>query len=434
MVQGMTLYELNGLVRQTLELTLDEEYWVQAEIAELRVNRHCYMELVQKEARGGGIVAKARAQVWANRWAFIKPMFEQVTGQTLAAGMQVMLKVEVTFHELYGYSLNVTDIDPTYTLGDLARHRQEILRQLAEEGIDTMNKELPLPRLLQRIAVISSASAAGYGDFCNQLNNNQRGLAFKTKLFQAVMQGNEVENSVVDALNRIAARLDEWDVVVIIRGGGATSDLQGFDSLLLAENVAQFPLPIITGIGHERDDTVIDLIAHTRVKTPTAAAEFLIHHQEQELDILEDLSARLTDHISQLLYDETTRLKMLAGKIPMLFSTVKAREEVRLHRLSASMANSSVQHLEQAKGRVELMNQQLSLYTSTLLQGERKHIELMESKLQSAHPNRILQLGFSITRVGGKALKDVDEVKEGDEIETTLASGTFKSTITWKKN
>ena len=433
MVQGMTLYELNGLVRQTLELTLDEEYWVQAEIAELRVNRHCYMELVQKEARGGGIVAKARAQVWANRWAFIKPMFEQVTGQTLAAGMQVMLKVEVTFHELYGYSLNVTDIDPTYTLGDLARHRQEILRQLAEEGIDTMNKELPLPRLLQRIAVISSASAAGYGDFCNQLNNNQRGLAFKTELFQAVMQGNEVENSVVDALNRIAARLDEWDVVVIIRGGGATSDLQGFDSLLLAENVAQFPLPIITGIGHERDDTVIDLIAHTRVKTPTAAAEFLIHHQEQELDMLEDLSARLTDRISQLLYDETTRLKMLASKIPMLFSTVKAREEVRLHRLSASMANSSVQHLEQAKGRVELMNQQLSLYTSALLQGERKRIELMESKLQSAHPNRILQLGFSITRVGGKALKDVDEVKEGDEIETTLASGTFKSTIIWKQ-
>lgn len=433
MVQGMTLYELNGLVRQTLELTLDEEYWVQAEIAELRVNRHCYMELVQKEIRGGGIVAKARAQVWANRWAFIKPMFEQVTGQTLAAGMQVMLKVEVTFHELYGYSLNVTDIDPTYTLGDLARHRQEILRQLAEEGIDTMNKELPLPRLLQRIAVISSASAAGYGDFCNQLNNNQRGLAFKTELFQAVMQGNEVENSVVDALNRIAARLDEWDVVVIIRGGGATSDLQGFDSLLLAENVAQFPLPIITGIGHERDDTVIDLIAHTRVKTPTAAAEFLIHHQEQELDMLEDLSARLTDRISQLLYDETTRLKMLAGKIPMLFSTVKAREEVRLHRLSASMANSSIQHLEQAKGGVELMNQQLSLYTSTLLQGEMKHIELMESKLQSAHPNRILQLGFSITRVGGKALKDVDEVKEGDEIETTLASGTFKSTIIWKQ-
>ena len=402
---------------------------MQAEIAELRVNRHCYMELVQKEVQGGGIVAKARAQVWANRWAIIKPMFEQMTGQTLAAGMQVMLKAEVTFHEQYGYSLNVTDLDPTYTLGDIARHRQEILRQLAEEGIETMNKELPLPRLLQRIAVISSASAAGYGDFCNQLKDNQRGLAFETELFQAVMQGNEVENSVVAALNRIAERVDEWDVVVIIRGGGATSDLQGFDSLLLAENVAQFPLPIITGIGHERDDTVIDLIAHTRVKTPTAAAEFLIHHQEEELDALEDLSARLAEQVSQVLYDETTRLKLVANKIPLLFSTVKAREEMRLHRLSASLANSSVQYVEQAKGGVGMLEKQLVLYTSSLMQGERKRIELMENKLQSAHPDRILRLGFSITRIGGKAVKDANEVKAGDEIETTLASGTIRSIV-----
>lgn len=428
-MNSLTLFEINSLVRQTLELTLDDEYWVQAEIAELRVNRHCYMELVQKEVQGGGIVAKARAQVWANRWAIIKPMFEQMTGQTLAAGMQVMLKVEVTFHEQYGYSLNVTDLDPTYTLGDIARHRQEILRQLAEEGIETMNKELPLPRLLQRIAVISSASAAGYGDFCNQLKDNQRGLAFKTELFQAVMQGNEVENSVVAALNRIAERVDEWDVVVIIRGGGATSDLQGFDSLLLAENVAQFPLPIITGIGHERDDTVIDLIAHTRVKTPTAAAEFLIHHQEEELDALEDLSARLAEQVSQVLYDETTRLKLVANKIPLLFSTVKAREEMRLHRLSASLANSSVQYVEQAKGGVGMLEKQLVLYTSSLMQGERKRIELMENKLQSAHPDRILRLGFSITRIGGKAVKDANEVKAGDEIETTLASGTIRSIV-----
>ena len=332
-MNALTLYEINSLVRQTLELTLDAEYWVRAEIAELRVNRHCYMELVQKDARGNGIVAKARAQVWAQVWAFIKPMFEETTGQVLSAGMQVLVKVQVTFHELYGYSLNVTDIDPTYTLGDIAKRRQEILQQLKDEGIDTMNKELPLPRLLQRVAVISSASAAGYGDFCNQLNNNQRGLAFKTELFQAMMQGNEVEKSVIQALNRIANRLDEWDVVVIIRGGGATSDLQGFDSLLLAENVAQFPLPIITGIGHERDDTVIDMIAHTRVKTPTAAAEFLIHHQEEELDMLEDLSARLTAQVSLLLQNETNRLKLLASKIPVLFSTVKAREEIRLHRL-----------------------------------------------------------------------------------------------------
>lgn len=428
-MNALTLYEINSLVRQTLELTLDAEYWVQAEIAELRVNRHCYMELVQKDARGNGIVAKARAQVWAQVWAFIKPMFEETTGQVLSAGMQVLVKVQVTFHELYGYSLNVTDIDPTYTLGDIAKRRQEILQQLRDEGIDTMNKELPLPRLLQRVAVISSASAAGYGDFCNQLNNNQLGLAFKTELFQAMMQGNEVEKSVIQALNRIANRQDEWDVVVIIRGGGATSDLQGFDSLLLAENVAQFPLPIITGIGHERDDTVIDMIAHTRVKTPTAAAEFLIHHQEEELDMLEDLSARLTAQINLLLQNETNRLKLLASKIPVLFSTVKAREEIRLHRLLAAMANSSIQNLEQAKGKVALLEKQMGLYASQRLQNEGRRIELLESKLEGASPQRILRLGFSITRVGGKAVKDVNEVKDGEEIETTLASGTLRSIV-----
>lgn len=428
-METLTLYELNGLVRQTLELTLEGEYWVCAEISELRVNRHCYMELVQKEARGNGIVAKARAQVWANRWGMLKGMFEEMTGQTLRAGMQVLVQVQVTFHELYGYSLNVTDIDPTYTLGDIARRRQEILQQLADEGIDQMNKDLPLPRLLQRIAVISSASAAGYGDFCNQLNANKRGLAFKTELFQATMQGDDVENSVVEALNRIATRLEEWNVVVIIRGGGATSDLQGFDSLRLAENVAQFPLPIITGIGHERDDTVIDLIAHTRVKTPTAAAEFLIHHQEEELDTLEDLATRLADGAGQMLLGEKTRLQRIAERIPLLYSTVKAQEEMRLHRLAAAVGNGCIQRMEQARGHVNLLSKQLSLYAPVLLHNEQKRLELVESKLQSAHPSHILNLGFSITRINGKAIHNANEVKKGDEIETTLASGTFKSII-----
>ena len=369
-------------------MTLDASYWVQAEISELRVNRHCYMELAQKDTHGQGIVAKARAQVWANRWSLLRSMFEHTTGQTLAAGMQVLLQVEVMFHELYGYSLNITDIDPTYTLGDMARRRQEILQQLKDEGIDTMNKELSLPRLVQRVAVISSATAAGYGDFCDQLHNNKHGLAFKTGLFQATMQGNDVEKSVIAALNRIAERIDEWDVVVIIRGGGATTDLQGFDSLLLAENVAQFPLPVITGIGHERDDTVIDLISHTRVKTPTAAAELLIHHQEAELAHLEDLTARLAD-----------------------------------------CARTTERH----RDRLNLTEQRMSLYTLAMLQNEQRRIELTESKLRSASPERILRLGFSITRIGGKAIKQAGNLQEGDVIETTFASGTIKSTVTWKR-
>ncbi|MBO5585940.1 MAG: exodeoxyribonuclease VII large subunit [Bacteroidaceae bacterium] len=432
-MEALTLYELNGLVRQTLELTLDNTYWVQAEISELRVNRHCYMELVQKDKYGGGMVAKARAQVWANRWAFLKPMFEQTTGQALSTGMQVLVQVEVTFHELYGFSLNITDIDPTYTLGDLARRRQEILRQLEEEGISTMNKELQLPRLLQRIAVISSATAAGYEDFRNQLIHNKRELAFKTKLYQATMQGYDVADSIISALNRIAKEIDEWDAVVIIRGGGATSDLQGFDSLELAENVAQFPLPIITGIGHERDDTIIDLIAHTRVKTPTAAAEWLIHHQEEELDLLESFAARLTEQTQQLLYSENNRLKLLAGKVPLLYAQVKAHEDLRLHRLMTSLSNCCILYLEQAKGTIERHYQNICLHAPLLVQNERNRILLNESKLQSAEPSRILRLGFSIARINGKAIRNTNEIKEGDEIETILAYGTFKSTITWTK-
>ena len=429
----LTLYELNNIVRQTLELTLCDEYWVRAEISELHVNRHCYMEFVQKDDNGNGLIAKARAQVWANRWSIIKAMFERTTGQSLSPGMQVLVQVQVTFHETYGYSLNVTDIDPTYTLGDIARRRQEILRTLREEGVETMNKELHLPRLLQRIAVISSATAAGYSDFCNQLHKNKRGLAFKTELFQAAMQGKDVENSVIAALNRIAERLDEWDIVVIIRGGGSTSDLGGFDSLLLAENVAQFPLPIITGIGHERDDTIIDLISHTRVKTPTAAAEFIVQHQEEELDNIEYLANAITHAADKLLLSHSAHLNRLAEKIPMLFSTIKAKEETRLHQIISNLNAKSTQHIDNQKNKVQMLNTQLGLITPILITKQKHRIELIDSKLDYASPNRILQLGFSITRIGGKAIRHSDTIHEGDTIETTLASGTIKSTVTWKK-
>lgn len=433
-MKALSLFELNSLVRETLELTFSNEYWVRAEISELRVNRHCYMELVQKDSHKNGIIAKARAQVWANRWAFIKPMFEDMTHQSLAAGMQVLVKAEITFHELYGYSLNITDIDPTYTLGDIAKRRQEILRQLAQEGISTMNQELPLPRMLQRIAIISSASAAGYGDFCNQLKNNPARLAFHTQLFQATMQGDDVTPSIINALNCIAGQQEQWDAVVIIRGGGATSDLSGFDTLELAENVAQFPLPIITGIGHERDDTVIDLIAHTRMKTPTAAAEFLIQHQSKELELLESIAASIFLSASNLLQAEKIRIQVLTAKIPTLFSAIQARETIKIDRLSAAMGYKALQHIESEKSRISIIKKQLALYTDNLLNHQKKRIEQAENKLENASPERILKLGFSITRVNGQAIKSFDDVREGDNIETTLATGTINSTVTWKRN
>ncbi len=428
-MKSLSLYELNNLVRSTLENTMCTFYWVRAEISSLQFNRHCYLELVQKDERGQGIMAKARAQIWANKWYAIKGHFERVTGQVLSAGMEVLIQVEVTFHELYGYSLNISDIDPTFTLGDIARKRMEIIQSLKNEGVYDMNKELPLPRLLQRIAVISSATAAGYGDFCDQLNNNKFGLAFHTQLFPAIMQGNGVEESVIAALNRIAEDLDDWDIVVIIRGGGSVTDLSGFDTLALGENVAQFPLPVITGIGHERDDTVIDMVSHTRVKTPTAAAEFLIHHQAEELGKVEDLALRMFNSTISIIQDEKHRLSILSNKLPTLFEMIKQRENARLDRNFITLQSLIIQKTANEKSLIENKLQRLVSATEALLTSQQHKLEMLQTKMDGADPQRILNLGFSITRIDGKAVQDASTLHAGQAIETTLKSGTIKSTI-----
>ena len=280
--EWVSLYELNRLVREVIETEMPREYWVEAELSECRESRgHCYMELIEKDSQSATPIARASAKCWASKWSVVRPYFERTTGQVLHAGMKVLLKVYAQFHEAYGFSWIVTDIDPTYTLGDMARKRQEIIRQLKEEGIFDLQKELELPLFCQHIAVISSETAAGYGDFCNQLADNPYGFQFRTQLFPAIMQGEGVEQSIIAALNRIyesqsnhnsqvSILNSHFDCVVIIRGGGATSDMSGFDTLALAENVANFPLPIITGIGHDRDESILDMVSHTRVKTPTA--------------------------------------------------------------------------------------------------------------------------------------------------------------------
>lgn len=404
----LSLYELNSIVRSRIESLSAETYWVKAELSELRVSRgHCYMEFVQKAEAGNGLVAKARGQVWANRWGLLKTYFEKTTGQALSAGMQVLVCVEPTFHELYGFSLNVIDIDPTFTLGDIARRRMEIIRQLKEEGVAEMNKELPLPRLLQRIAVISSATAAGYGDFSDQLQNNQYGLHFLTRLFPATMQGDGVEQSIISALNAIASDMDSWDIVVIIRGGGSTSDLSGFDTLALAENVAQFPLPVITGIGHERDDTVIDMVAHTRVKTPTAAAEFLIHHQARELAAVEEFAERIASLSMLQLHRELVRQQNITAKLPTLLSLVSAREN----------------------NRIGMLWQRLTSVCTTRFMKEEHRIERISDKMQSADPEHVLRLGYSITRINGKAVTDASSLNPGDIVTTTLANGEVMSKV-----
>ena len=407
--EPLSLYELNALVRQALNESLPDTYWIQAELSDVRSNAtgHCYLEFIQKDARGNNLIAKARGTIWANVYRMLKPYFEESTGQAFVSGIKVMVEVTVEFHELYGFSLTVVDIDPTYTLGDMARKRREILKQLEEEGVLTLNKELEMPMLAQRIAVISSSSAAGYGDFCRQLEENPYGFVFYPRLFPALMQGNQVEESVINALNTVNDHRDDFDVVVIIRGGGATSDLSGFDTYLLAANCAQFPLPIITGIGHERDDTVLDSVAHTRVKTPTAAAQFLITHMHDAAVSLEELAQTLISSVSVRMDKEHSRLSELTNRLPLVIKNRTIREGYLLEQLI----------------------QRINVGIVRSLTNKQHRLMLLEQRVNDASPERLLKRGFSITLKDGKAVTDSAQLKAGDVITTRLAKGEVTSEV-----
>jgi exodeoxyribonuclease VII large subunit len=381
------------MVRDAIEMQLPDEYWVEAELSECRERSgHCYMELTEKDENTNTPIARASAKCWRQTWQLLQPAFERTTGQSLGAGMKVLLKVYAQFHEAFGFSWIVTDIDPTYTLGDMARKRQEIIRQLKEEGIFDLQRELPLPIFCQHIAVISAAGAAGYGDFVRQLEDNAYGLHFDVTLFPAVMQGEQVEQSIIAALDGIYSLTSDlkhqtsFDAVVIIRGGGATADLSGFDTLALAEHVANFPIPIITGIGHDRDESILDMVSNTRVKTPTAAAAFLIDHLKQTLD----------------------RITTLQTLIPTLVSQV----------------------LSDGRHRIELLENRLSVAIERRFTDQKNHLRQLELMLQGFDPQLLLSRGYSITLHNGKAVRDPQQLRPGDEIETRVEKGAFHSTVT----
>jgi exodeoxyribonuclease VII large subunit len=407
---ALSLFELNFLVRKNLKQYLPDKYWVQAELSEVHTNassKHCYVEFVQKSPHGDSLIAKARGTIWANVFQLLKPYFEETTGQAFASGIKVLVQVAVDFHELYGYSLTVYDIDPAYTLGDMIRRRQDILKQLKEEGVLTLNKELPIPLVPKRIAVISSASAAGYGDFCHQLQHNSGGFFFYTELFPAIMQGSQVEETLLAALDKINARIEEFDVVVIIRGGGATSDLSGFETYLLAASCAQFALPIITGIGHERDDTVIDMVAHTRVKTPTAAAEFLINRMKETSDTLVHLTEQLKTAVSFRIEQEKRQLNLLGSRIP----------------------SSAFACLSGAKLALLTSKHNLNRAITTSLSSQKHRLDLLRQRISDASPERLLSRGYSITMKNGKAVTDVSQLSAGDVFTTRLAKGEVTGTV-----
>jgi len=427
-----SLLELNNLVKGVIHDRLSDTYWVRAEMSDVRVNAssgHCYLEFVEKNLNTGQIIAKARGNIWAKTFRMLKPYFEMETGQRFSSGIKVLVKVVIEFHEVYGFSLTVVDIDPAYTLGDMLRKRMEIIRQLQEEGVYTLNKELTLPVLTTRIAIITSPTAAGYEDFISQLVNNKKGYSFYTKLFPAIMQGEKTESSIIAALERIYQYVDCFDVVVIIRGGGATSDLNSFDSYLMAANCAQFPLPVITGIGHERDDTILDLVAHTRMKTPTAVAEFLIHRMDVAAMELDELQQRVCSAAQVTLQQEKNILQSITARLPVITLNRIEQHRSQLQFLGTRFPVAASNLLSRNRTVLDHLQQRLRQTALTQVGEASQFIRLTEQFIKLASPDYILQRGYSLTLKEGEIIKKATQLSSGDRLVTRFADGEVYSKV-----
>lgn len=406
---ALSLYQLNNLIRKTIEQNLGQTFLVVAEIQQLSVNRsgHCYLELIDKSADGTQILAQARATIWASQYRIIKPYFETSTGCQMKPGIKIMVRCRVGFHEVYGLSINITDILPEFTIGEMALERQRTIDQLRKDGVFDMNRQLQLPRLVQKIAVISSAGAAGYGDFVNQLSGNTFGYVFYTKLFEATVQGNGAEASIISALDCIAQYADVFDCVVIIRGGGSKSDLQCFDNYNICQNICQFPLPVITGIGHERDESIADLVANTHLKTPTAVAQFLIDRAMECENLLNQKVATITNRLRNVCPDKLKRVELMQKNISGRFALVEQRKGTAIAIAANRIYN--------------LINNRIARCDNSLNTKQ----QLMEAK----NPINILRKGYTYTMVDGKAVRNKADISQGQVITTVFHDGEVQSTV-----
>lgn len=450
---ALSLYELNSLVKDVLHETLHDMYWLRAETSDVRANQngHCYLEFIEKDGRGRTIISRARAMIWSNTFFMLKEYFETATKQPFSSGLKVLVRVSIEFHELYGYSLIVHDIDPSYTLGDQARNRMQILQQLEEDGVLDLNKELELPIPSNRIAIVSSPTAAGYEDFCNQLFNNSKNFTFYTKLFPAIMQGDRAESSVIEALEKIYHHQDKFDVVVIIRGGGATSELSCFDSYLLAASCAQFPLPIITGIGHERDETVLDLVAHTRAKTPTAVAEFLITNMSRTIEYLESIETDLIELVYEKIQSEITILasseirtflnlrnwqkiqsnflSQVKDRFSSMISRFSRKENMSLEEIKNNIGDKISLLFDDKTKELFSLDEDLQMQSTSLIKKNEDILQTMEKYIGLVSPENILKKGYTLTLKDGKLVKNTELLKQGDVITTKFAAGVIKSVV-----
>lgn len=409
-INAIPLLELNRRIVATINRSTGmQDVWITAETSDVRTSGgHCYLELLQKDPASGAPVAKARAAIWASNFYRINSVFHAVTGSPLKSDMKIMARVSVSFHAVYGLSLVISDINPDYTAGDLARRRNEIIARLKAEGVFDINRSLPWNPDTSRIAVISARGAAGYGDFINHLYHNRRLLRFSTTLFTAALQGERTSVSIISALEAVMERIDDFDCVVLIRGGGAVSDLASFDDYDLAANVAQFPLPVVVGIGHERDVTVLDYVANRRVKTPTAAAELLIEHQEASLDRLHDLGASILQTVADRLHGNRRQLAYWEGLLPALAQNVIEKNRARTGAETEAIITMAVQNV---------------------LRHQRQQLENMAGLIEALSPSTTLKRGYSITRINGHAVTDASEIHPGDTVETIFAHGASTMTV-----
>ncbi len=407
----ITLSELQRRIKAAVEQALPLPQWVVAEISEMKVNQsgHCYMELVEKPSESHRTTtqptAQARAVIWRSQWTMLSAYFRKATGSDLASGMKILAKVMVSYHELYGLSLQITDLDASYTLGEAERQKQLTIEQLKADGVWDMNREVEMPLLVQRVAVVSSATAAGYRDFCNELGEG--GYAFRVELFEAMMQGEKAEESVCEQLERISERADEFDVVVVIRGGGSVSDLSCFNSYRLCSYVAQFPLPILTGIGHDKDVSVADMVAHTPLKTPTAVAGWLVERMARHALWLDESLQRVRDMAMATVADERLRLERFVGDVSQL----------------------SLGRCERQRAMLLLFREQLSSLSERCVERERLRLQAALEAVEARHPHNILRMGFAVVRRKGSALLSAEGVGAGDMLTIELAEGRVEAEV-----
>lgn len=425
-----SLRELQLAVRERLAEAFPLPVWVAAEISEMKVNYsgHCYLELVEKGGTNGVPAAKASAVIWRSHYGPIATYFASKTGEQLAVGMKVLVRVTISYHELYGLSFQIQDIDPTYTLGDWEQQRQQTITRLREEGVWDMNRELGVPRVPQRVAIVSSANAAGYQDFCKEIARSP--YRVELTLFDAFMQGHGAEDSIIGALERVADRADEFDVVALIRGGGSQSDLACFNSYRLCAHVAQFPLPIVTGIGHDKDESVADMVAAQRLKTPTAVAAW-IGEQMAEFDgTLDALAQAIERHATEILSTERQRLERNAAMIATQAAAATRRIELTLERYRSELRRVSEQLLSDQRNRAARADENLRRATEYFVRSERERLGALEQAVAARDPQNIMALGFAVVSLGGHALNDASQTAIGQQVSIRLAKGELKAKIT----